>query len=104
MPAGRFVIDRIKSMLLQHPDRAACAFEHEIVRAGAEPKQLQAFLQLRIVEHVPMPFFPRRTRWSGITLRAPSAKFGKQSGAENADVAEFLQMRKRNVQTLASAH
>src|SRR6266850_4602844 len=98
MAAGGFLIDRIETVLLQHRDGAARAFNDEVIDAGAEPDQLQPFLQFGIIEGLPMLLLES---WARRRVGATASEITEQTGTEDTDIGEVLEVRYGDIQGLA---
>src|SRR5262245_41397120 len=114
MAAVTLAGDRREPMSLEQFHRAATGAEQEVVLADADPEQLQSLFQLCVVEFALLLLEPglasRRDLRRGIRRRRAARarrltrEDVKQPGTEDADVAELLQVRQRDVERLVAAH
>src|SRR5687768_10958149 len=104
MRPGRLLEGHIEVVFLQHCDGCAGGFDEEVVFARREPDELHPFLQLWIVQHLLVLFFPTWPGWLSAASKTPAAGDAKDAGTVNAHVAKFAQIPERDVQRLRSAH
>jgi len=101
MRTGGFEENGVEPVFLEHFNRGPRGVDQKIVFAGAEPKKLQPFLQVGVVQNGLVLFLPAWTfrRW----------RIGPRNNSENAraihtDVGELLEMGDGDVQGLSAAH
>ena len=63
VPTGALLKDHIETMLLEHVDRSSRRRDKTIVFPGAEPHQLEALLEHRIIKRCKIAVLP--TIWIG---------------------------------------
>ena len=99
MPASRFLVHDIETVLLEHIHGRTGEVQEKVVGARGEPAQLQPFPGGRIVQFRLVDILP-----CGSCLVVESARGAEGSGAENAKISEHVEMADAYVQRLSASH